>query len=387
MEQCHKRNSSPIGSYFDLEAAEHKKRLLNIIEDSIKKSELLLCLPSIIDNKSILNEDQIEYIQEIIHLIDDEDKSYASLQETNLPPLNSTYVKKSITVDKMKMDDIFHIIKLIQSNTETKHLLSSDTLSEGAIDFINKLKQLYSCIAQRLLLSPCNEKVKKIELNQLYNKNERDKEEVIRLKEKLCKKLLEKEELIEQKKIEIKKEQEKIDKVQKQCIENILKKREDTAKQVNWDMKNSEFRLEELQNELKIAQHQRETQLKEYISSEKELRTKRFKMQSQLAAMLQKYDTDIGDRQAQSEEITAAFEEEKKQLTELQECFDLQEEKYELLMYEKEKYEQSVWEGKLYAIQCKIAARKIQRFFRSYLALSRAKGKKGKGKGKGKKKK
>lgn len=40
-------------------------------------------------------------------------------------------------------------------------------------------------------------------------------------------------------------------------------------------MKNSEFRLEELQNAYKNAQFQKDTQLKEHLASEKELRTKR----------------------------------------------------------------------------------------------------------------
>lgn len=44
----------------------------------------------------------------------------------------------------------------------------------------------------------------------------------------------------------------------------------------------------------------------------------RFKVESQLVAMLQKYDTDIGDRQAQLEEMTAAFEDEKEQMIKLQ---------------------------------------------------------------------
>lgn len=54
-------------------------------------------------------------------------------------------------------------------------------------------------------------------------------------------------------------------------------------------------------------------------------------------------------------------------------------------MMEKEAYERQVWEAKLYEIKCKIAARKIQRFYRQYLATCKTKGKKGKGKGKKKK--
>lgn len=56
---------------------------------------------------------------------------------------------------------------------------------------------------------------------------------------------------------------------------------------------------------------------------------------------------------------------------------------YVNLMTEKEEHERKMFDAKLYNIQCRIAARKIQRFFRNYLA-TKAKSKKGK---KGKKKK
>jgi hypothetical protein len=67
----------------------------------------------------------------------------------------------------------------------------------------------------------------------------------------------------------------------------------------------------------------------------------------------------------------------------LQVKFDEQEYEYENLMLEKEQYERRQWEAKLFDIRCRIAARKIQRFWRAYLA-TKVKGKKSK---KGKKKK
>lgn len=41
-------------------------------------------------------------------------------------------------------------------------------------------------------------------------------------------------------------------------------------------------------------------------------------MESQLVAMLQKYDSDMGERQAMLEELTANYEEEQAQLEALQ---------------------------------------------------------------------
>lgn len=54
--------------------------------------------------------------------------------------------------------------------------------------------------------------------------------------------------------------------------------RDEAEKQINWDIKNSEYRLEELQNAAKNAQYRRETQLKEHLASEKDLRAKRWEL-------------------------------------------------------------------------------------------------------------
>lgn len=51
--------------------------------------------------------------------------------------------------------------------------------------------------------------------------------------------------------------------------------REEAEKQINWDVKNSEYHLDELQAEAKNKQYRREIQLKEHLNTERDLRAKR----------------------------------------------------------------------------------------------------------------
>lgn len=51
--------------------------------------------------------------------------------------------------------------------------------------------------------------------------------------------------------------------------------RDEAERQINWDVKNSEYRLDELQTASKSAQYRKEVQLKEHLSTEKDLRAKR----------------------------------------------------------------------------------------------------------------
>ncbi|PSN46683.1 hypothetical protein C0J52_06379 [Blattella germanica] len=113
----------------------------------------------------------------------------------------------------------------------------------------------------------------------------------------------------------------------------------------------------------------------------------RLKAEMQLVSWLNKYDADIGEKQAEYDEIMTGFEEEKKQMEELQEQFDIQNEQYTQLMQEKEDEERAIFEEKMYIFICNRSARRIQRYWRAYRArkLARKKARRQKKGGKGKK--
>uniref|UniRef100_A0A1B6LGV5 Dynein regulatory complex protein 10 n=1 Tax=Graphocephala atropunctata TaxID=36148 RepID=A0A1B6LGV5_9HEMI len=357
---------------YDFEASIQISRILKILSDTIKNTEIILCLPLVLSNNgAILNEffpeDQVNFIQETCMKVGD-----AHTSETG---------------DGLMMGDICLVVDLILSVAELGDFCRTkltDCISTGGVTLLRNLEELRICVSDRLRVTPKMEAQHDAELRQLYQQNIRNRSEVEKLTEKLNKLVTETELEIEGKKQLIKSQINKIGKVRKQCRDSVKKKMDDAERQINWDVKNSEFRLEELQTGAKNAQYRRDVQLKEHLNSERDLRAKRYKVESQLVAVLQKYDTDIGERQSQLEEMTASYEEEKEQMAVLQQQFDEQEIEYVSLMLEKEHYERQEWEAKLYDIRCRIAARKIQRYFRAYLAASRAKGKKGK---KGKKKK
>ncbi|XP_046679841.1 dynein regulatory complex protein 10 isoform X1 [Homalodisca vitripennis] len=366
-------SSNDENNSYDFEASIQISRILKILSDTIKNTEIIMCLPLILTNegailKRFFPEDQIIFIQETCKKI-------------------STTHTSSDVDDSALICEICLMVDLVLSVPELGDFCRTqltDSISPGGVTLLRNLEELRVCVSERLRITPKMEAQQDAELRQLYQQNIRNREEVERLTEKLNKLVTETEQEIEGKKQLIKSQIEKITKIRKQCRDSVKKKMDDAERQISWDVKNSEYRLEELQAGAKNAQYRREVQLKEHIHSERDLRAKRYKVESQLVAVLQKYDADIGERHAQLEEMTASYEEEKEQMALLQQQFDEQETEYVSLMLEKEHYERQQWEAKLYDIRCRIAARKIQRYFRAYLAATRAKGKKGK---KGKKKK
>lgn len=66
----------------------------------------------------------------------------------------------------------------------------------------------------------------------------------------------------------------------------------------------SERRQADLAADAKNTVYQYETLLSQHLQHEKNLRNKRSKVETQLCSWLNKYDADIGERQAEFEEIT-----------------------------------------------------------------------------------
>lgn len=66
----------------------------------------------------------------------------------------------------------------------------------------------------------------------------------------------------------------------------------------------STIRKVELTEEAERVESQYKATLEDHLASEKALRAKRFKVETQLASWLTKYDTDIGERHAEFEELT-----------------------------------------------------------------------------------
>lgn len=66
----------------------------------------------------------------------------------------------------------------------------------------------------------------------------------------------------------------------------------------------SSLRKAELTEEAEKVENQYKALLEDHLTSEKSLRARRFKVETQLASWLTKYDTDVGERNAELEELT-----------------------------------------------------------------------------------
>lgn len=120
--------------------------------------------------------------------------------------------------------------------------------------------------------------------------------------------------------------------------------------------------------------------LQNNLNDEKTLRTKRYKVETQLFSWITKYDADIGEKQQQIEDLQQQFDGIQTEMNELQERFDEQEKDYKIMFAEKEAEEEAYLNKLAYEFLRNRAAKRIQKAWTEYWArkLARKKGRKSK---------
>lgn len=73
------------------------------------------------------------------------------------------------------------------------------------------------------------------------------------------------------------------------------------------DNDDSVARQSELKTEAESMKQRYQTLLEENLKIEKNLRARKYKIETQLASWLAKYDQDIGDRHAEFEELQSEY--------------------------------------------------------------------------------
>ncbi|KAI7813646.1 dynein regulatory complex protein 10 [Triplophysa rosa] len=179
-----------------------------------------------------------------------------------------------------------------------------------------------------------------------------------------------------------------LDEMEKGLEEFVVRTQQEAEKQNQSDKKTSEGRRAHVQQEVNQMRAQLNAVIAQYMERELKLRTKKYKEETEIENLIQKYDGEMGEKQAKLDEITQRYEEEKTELGELEELAAVLELEYSQIMEERQQAqkqrEQQERERELHSQ----AAVVIQAFWRGFCVRkamkAKAKPKKGK-KGKGKK--
>ncbi|KAF4792748.1 IQ motif containing D [Turdus rufiventris] len=283
-----------------------------------------------------------------------------------------------------------NILRLFLANPLLYHGLKYEIrVRESPADvFIKAFMEFRDFTLERLLTSPDEEKEKIQLMEDISLQVEKNTERISALQEELTaaiqtrdEEVNKKDKMIENLKTSI----ENLAKSGKADIQQIMKEGE---KQQKEDEEASQERCARLKQDIqRLGIHFNALVLK-HRASELVLRKEKCKTESEIQKWVQKYDTDMSEKQAAYEKLQAVYKEEKEQLSLLMEKHALLLQEYTEIEEERKMLKEKEEEAAREEARRNEAATCIQAFWKGYLVRSiyRKKLKKGRGKGKGKSK-
>ncbi|OWK14677.1 IQCD [Cervus elaphus hippelaphus] len=298
-----------------------------------------------------------------------------------------------------------NVVRLLLSNPQAASLLQAQTLgrSEEAQCFINSLVELRGFLFEKLLTSPMEARDKIQFIQDITRRNRRHQEIIDTLENELAACVRNRNAEVEKENFVIQELKNHLHQVLKFSENSLQRTKQEAEKQQKADFRASQARVAKIQQEILVLQSQFHNLVTENREAEQALRkvpwgsgTKKYKVETEIENWIQKYDSEMSEKQDEYEELDVIHKEEQLQLEELKKRYDVLVEEFSQIQAEREILTKKRLEEEQEMVRMVRAATLIQALWKGYLVRSmlkskrkkRGKGKgekKGKGKGKGKK--
>jgi len=252
----------------------------------------------------------------------------------------------------------------------------------AASSLISTMNNLRGIVIERLLTTREEEEERGNYIHQIIQREAKAAIEVKKLDGLLQEASDDRDAELNKKNTEIKKLKSDLAQLQRTSNEVNKRIKSDSHKQEATDVKTSDGKCDRLKQSIAQLRQQLAQAVSEHRQSEQGLRSRKIKTESALETWIAKYDTDMGERQDEYEQIEAVYKIEKQQLEDLEERFAVLEEEYNKIMEERRiAAERKAEEVRRMRLLTK-AAVVIQAHWRSFATRkklkSKKKGKKGK---------
>ncbi|XP_005054769.1 PREDICTED: IQ domain-containing protein D [Ficedula albicollis] len=296
-----------------------------------------------------------------------------------------------IAVEQRLKCSLRNILRLFLANPLLYHGLKYEVrLRESPADvFIKAFMEFRDFTLERLLTGPEEEKEKIRFLEDTSLQVEKNTEMISALQEELAEAIQTRDEEVKRKDETIENLKTTIENLAKGCKADIQQIMMEGEKQQKEDEEASHDRCARLKQDIERLRAHYNALVLKHRASEMVLRKEKCKTEREIQKWVQKYDTDMSEKQAAFEELQAAYKQEKEQLAVLMEKHALLLQEYTEIEEERRVLKEKEEEAARLEARRNEAATCIQAFWRGYLVRSVYKSKlkkaKGKGKGKGKK--
>jgi len=381
------------------------QRIMAVLDDTICKIRLITLLPELTQNTekyaSIISDDIQEMLKEHyklevqfskVFLLQEEEETVAHTGSAKRGGIDGDVEQMSYeslcTYRGQLQQQIRHSTRSIVRLFTRNHSALKAVLGQvserpsAATSLISTSNNLRSIIMEKLLTTREEEEERSRYIQQIIQREAKASVEVKKLEGLLQEASEEREADLNKRNVEIKKLKSDLAQLQKSSNETNKRIKSDSMKQELTDTKTSGGKCDRLNQSIAQLRTQLAQAVAEHRQSEQILRSRKIKTESALETWIAKYDTDMGERQEEYEQIEAVYKVEKQQLEDLEERFAVLEEEYNRIIEERRvNAELKAEEERRLRLLTK-AAVVIQAHWRSYATRKKLKQKKKGKKGK-----
>ncbi|XP_015510885.2 dynein regulatory complex protein 10-like [Neodiprion pinetum] len=235
------------------------------------------------------------------------------------------------------------------------------------------MKHFFEHTLKRISTSPEEYRAKELRYRKLWRENEKAKTDL-----KILAAVLEEQRKQHDMEMELinsqcEKDLATVKRINRKCKEDVNYTIIRTERKMMIAYKASEMKQKEIREDVSNAEFHLKKIRTLNLALEKEARDKRFKIESQLLGIINKYDTEIGEKQKQMELLIVQFETDKKKKEDLEAEIERQADLYDTFMKEKQDTEDAIINEKLAKLMMTRAVKTIQRWWHSMREKRKAK--------------
>ncbi|XP_003907244.1 dynein regulatory complex protein 10 isoform X1 [Papio anubis] len=387
------------------------KRIMSILDEAINKVELVTLLSYVASNREDVegvlgedimravreHEDLCQVLLENVRCLKEKERQLQEQEEAEEEGwlrdrlLSIELQKSSLSpLTQQIKDSTKNVLRLLLSNPQAARLLQMQTQSRSAEaqNFIDSLIELRGFLFEKLVTSPMEARHKAQFIQDINRQNSNNQQIIDTLENELAERMKNRNAEVEKENFVIQELKNHLHQVLKFSENSLLRTKQEAEKQQKADFRASQARVAKIQQEILQLQSQFYNLVMENREAEQALRKKKYKVETEIENWIQKYDTEMGEKQEELEDLEAVHREEKIALEELKRRHKVLVEEFVQIREEREITSKKRMEAEQEMVRMVRAATLIQAFWKGYLvrSLLRSKKKRGKGKAKGKEK-
>ncbi|XP_043278875.1 dynein regulatory complex protein 10-like isoform X2 [Venturia canescens] len=317
--------------------------------------------------------------------------SSSSVSRKSSDEEETTSSESACTGEALANSKIYKALELLSSFTAVREKVKTSILAND-IDpqsnlFLQHVKYFIEHCIRRVRFDPVREKLRNDFFRNLWHENHKAQRDIDGLLDFLDEQRMKNHDLTKQIAARYRKDCETVESFDGKCIEDIKSTVELWEKKQISEIRYAELRRNDLNQYLAIVSNKLDNLHEANRRAEEEIRSKRFKVMSQLSSQIAKFDTEVGERYRILEELVAEFDANEETRKNLEEETKRQSDECDIFLAEIEEQRMAIILEKLEAFARNRAAKIIQRWWRPIYKRRKKRRREKKKKGKKKKKK